>query len=55
MLFFGITANLETEVEIFSLDIGVLLRFFSCEVDGIALNMNGLDRADVLTAATAYA
>ena len=45
----------ETEVEVLRLDGGVLLGGFGLKVNGIALNVDCLDRADEFTAAATYA
>ena len=45
----------ETEVEVLSLDGGVLLGGLGLKVNGIAFNVNSLDRADEFAAAASYA
>ena len=45
----------ESEVKVLSLDAGILLGGFGFKVNGIAFNVNGLDRADEFTAAASYA
>lgn len=45
----------ETEVEIVGLNVCILLGSLGFQVDRIAFNVYGLDRADVFTAAATYA
>ena len=46
---------LEAEVEVFSLDVGVLLWGFCFQMDRIAFNVNGFDGADEFAASATYA
>gem|GEM_PF-7062057 len=48
-------ASLETEVKVLGLDGGVLFGGFGLKMNGITLDVNSLDRADILTSAASYA
>ena len=46
---------LEAKVKVLGLDVLILLGGFGFKVDGVALNVNGFDGADVLATAASYA
>jgi hypothetical protein len=45
----------KTEVKVLGLDGGVLFGGFGLKMNGITLDVNSLDRADILTSAASYA